>query len=108
MAIPYLNVQFPHVRSDGGACEVLAYLGRCQVLDVRLAKQFDFRHLGGDLVHSEIMRSEGVSEAFDHLEYLANSVDEAEVYRLRGDIDNRLRQTQNGAVLVLALPPRPR
>lgn len=105
MAIPYLNVQFPHVRSDGGACEVLAYLGRCQVLDVRLAKQFDFRHLGGDLVHSEIMRSEDVSEAFDDLEYLANSVDEAEVYRLRGDIDNRLRQTQNGAVLVLALPP---
>ena len=105
MAIPYLNVQFPHVRSDGGACETLAYLGRCQVLDVRLAKQFDFQHLGGDLVHSEILRTGGVSEAFGNLEFLANGIDEAEVYRLRGDIDNRIRKTQNGAVLVLALPP---
>jgi MobA/MobL family protein len=105
MAIPYFNVQFTHVRGDGGACETMTYLGRCQAMDVRLAQRFDFRHLGGDLVHSEIMRTEGVSEAFDDLEYLANSVDEAEVYPLRGDIDNRLRQTQNGAVLVLALPP---
>jgi hypothetical protein len=98
-------VQFTHVRGNGGACETMTYLGRCQAMDVRLAQRFDFRHLGGDLVHSEIMRTEGVSEAFDDLEYLANSVDEAEVYRLRGDINNRLRQTQNGAVLVLALPP---
>jgi hypothetical protein len=105
VAIPYFNVQFTHVRGDGGACETMTYLGRCQAMDVRLAQRFDFRHLGGDLVHSEIMRTEGVSEAFDDLEYLANSIDEAEVYRLRGDIDNRLRQTQNGAVLVLALPP---
>jgi hypothetical protein len=79
VAIPYFNVQFTHVRSDGGACETMTYLGRCQAMDVRLAQRFDFRHLGGDLVHSEIMRTERVSEAFDELEYLANSVDEAEV-----------------------------
>jgi hypothetical protein len=98
-------VQFTHVRSDGGAPETVAYLGRCEVLDVRLAQRFDFQHLGGDLVHSEIMLTEGVSKAFEDLEYLANGIDEAEVYRLQGDIDNRLRRTQNGAVLVLALPP---
>lgn len=105
MAVPYFNVHFTHARSDGGAPEIAAYLGRCQVLDVRLAQRFDFQHLGSDLVHSEIMLTEGVSEAFKDLEYLANGIDEAEVYRLRGDIDDRLRRTQNGAVLVLALPP---
>jgi hypothetical protein len=105
MAIPYLNVQFTHVRSDGGAAETMAYLGRGRVLDVRLAQQYDFQHLGGDLVHSEIMRTEGVSKAFEDPEHLANSIDAAEVYRLRGDIDDRLRKTQNGAVVVLALPP---
>lgn len=59
MAIPYLNVQFTHSSSDGGAPEKLAYLGRCQILDVRLARQFDYQHLAGDLVHSEIMLTEG-------------------------------------------------
>jgi hypothetical protein len=105
MAIPYFHVQSSHVRSDGGAPETLAYLGRGQVLDVRLAQLFDFQHLGGDLVHSEIVRTEGVSKAFEEPEHLANSIDAAEVYRLRGDIDARLRRTQNGAIVVLALPP---
>jgi hypothetical protein len=92
MAIPYFKVQFSHVRSDGGAPEMLAYFSRGQVLDVRLAQRFDFQHLGGDLVHNEIVRTKGVSQAFADLEHLANSIDAAEVYRLRGDIRPHQRQ----------------
>lgn len=98
-------MQFTHSGSGEGAPHTLAYLGRCRVLDVRLGQNFDFQHLAGDLVHSEIMLLEGVSQVFHDLEYLANGIDEAEVYRLRGDIDDRVRRTQNGAVVVIALPP---
>jgi hypothetical protein len=102
MSIPYLNVSFTHVRADSGAPEFLSYLGRCPVLDTRLARRFDFSHLSGDLVHSEVVRTGDTAARFGEIEYLANSVDEAEVYR--GNFDARSRR-QNGVALVLALPP---
>jgi MobA/MobL family len=102
MAIPYLNVQFPHVSSHSGACEVVAYLGRCEVPDVRLGRRFDYQHLNADLVHDEVIRCNGVPAVFENIEYLGNAIDEAEAYRVRG---NRTRKQQIGAAIVLALPP---
>jgi hypothetical protein len=98
-------VHFTHARADGGAPELLSYFVRGDLLDIRMGVRFDFLHLRGDLVHSEVIRNGGIADVFGDIEYLANCVDEAEVYRLRGDIDGRARPPQNGAGVVLALPP---
>ena len=101
MVIPYLNVQFPHVSSDSGACEIVAYLGRREVPDVRLGQRFDYQHLNADLVHDEVIRCNGVSAVFENIEYLGNAIDEAEAYRVRG---NRTRKQQIGAAIGVSLP----
>lgn len=102
MPIPYLGVSFTHVELDTGAPGFLGYLGRNGVLDTRLARRFDFSHLDGDLVHREIIRTEGVSDLFCEVEHLANCIDEAEVYWGNFGADSR---RQNGVAVVLALPP---
>jgi hypothetical protein len=104
MAIPYLNVQFPHVSSGSGACEFVAYLGRCGVADVRLGQRFDYQRLNVDLVHDEVICCAGVSPAFGDIEYFGNALDEAEAYRIRGDINDLVRRPQFGAAIVMALP----
>jgi hypothetical protein len=105
MAIDYLNVYHCHLGTDSGACDLMSYLGRGDLLDVRLAKRFDYRHLGIDLVHEEVILCEGVSTAFTDVAYLANCIDEAEASHVRGKINDRIRQPQIGAAIVLALPP---
>ncbi|RXG91290.1 MobA/MobL family protein [Bradyrhizobium vignae] len=102
MAIIYLGVSFTHVERDAGAPGFLGYLGRSRVLDTRLARHFDFSNLDGDLVHSEIIRTDEVSERFCEIEHFANCVDEAEVYWGNFGADSR---RQNGVAVVVALPP---
>jgi hypothetical protein len=79
MAIPSLNVHPCHLGAESGACELISYLGRSDLLDVRLAKRFDHRHLGIDLVHEEVIRGAGVSAVFEDVAYLANCIDETRI-----------------------------
>jgi hypothetical protein len=105
MSIAWINVRFMNLLPDGGACKALAYTGRSAVFDRRLRTLYDFRRLGADLVHEEIIVPEGVSPAFATIEAFGNAVDAAEFRRVRLGLDDRIRLPQVGAAIIVALPP---
>jgi MobA/MobL family len=101
MPIAFIKVRFLNVLRGGGACKVVAYLGRKAILDERLEMTFDYREVADDLVYEDLMLPDGAP--FATAAELANALDEAERRRQRR-ATKRKRWPQIGAHFIFALP----
>ena len=82
----------------------MTYIGRLAGWDPRLARRFDFTHLGDDLVYSRLWLPDDAPAEFGDVERFAIENDLAEMRRVR-NLAGSQRPPQIGISLITALPP---
>lgn len=93
MAIQFARLQYVQRSKGQSSCQKAAYNGRAEIHDLRQDKKFDFSNRGDSVYHA-VMLPEGVSEKYNDISVLWNTV---EVVEFRSD-------SQVAKEMVLALP----
>lgn len=103
MAIPFIFLRYLRLTRHVSLPLLVGYQTRRKVDDVRTRKVFDFRRLGTDLVHEEVVLPDSGDPTLNDPIALARAGDEAETGRVHRW--KRTRYPQGGLLLIQALPP---
>src|SRR6476646_4396708 len=104
MAIIFTRADVPNLTTAWGSLGHVTYIGRLAGWDPRLARRFDFTHLGDDLVYSRLWLPDDAPAEFVDVERFAIENDLAEMRRVR-NLAGSQRPPQIGISLITALPP---
>lgn len=105
MPIPFGRATVVRITGKSDLSRTIAYVARTAIRAVRRRKIYNYTHLHDDLVHHEVLLPPGAPDDLRSCNVFANSLDLAELRKIRTPPAKRERQVQVAVTVVVALPP---
>ncbi|ANW00301.1 MobA/MobL family protein [Bradyrhizobium icense] len=105
MPIPFGRATVVRITGKSDLSRTIAYIARAAIRAVKRRKIYNYTHLKGDLVHHEVLLPPGAPDDLRSCNVFANSLDFAELRKMRTPPTQRERQVQVAVTVVIALPP---
>jgi hypothetical protein len=105
MAIPFARATPVRIAATSDLSRFIAYVARTAIRAVGRRKIYDYTHLDDDLVYHEVLLPLGAPDDLKSCSVFANSLDSAELRKMRTPPARRKRQMQVAVTVIIALPP---
>jgi MobA/MobL family len=105
MAIPFARATPVRITVTSDLSRFIAYVARTAIRAAERRKIYDYKHLNDDLVHQEVLLPLGAPDDLRSCGVFANSLDLAELRKMRTPPARRKRQVQVAVTVIVALPP---